>query len=167
MTYGLSDDSAARVASSVHLQDAVEVAARGRELLACFDRHGTDDNPRTTTVLDALLTALDGAGFVMIDFDGPLFDRGPVQLLFAPGLAALVARAANLMTLRMFTHTLARGHRGTHAGSGYPYFDRAYRSGGLRALIERLEQFCAMARCRQQPHLQDDSELDLIRLEPF
>lgn len=167
MTYGSSDESAATVESLVHLQDALQVAEQGRELLACFDRYGTADHASTTTAFDAFLAGLYGADFVMTDFDGPLFDRGPMHLIFTPGLAALVARAANLMTLRMFTHTLARGHRGTYGGSGYPYFDRAYRSGGLRALIERLEEFCAAARRSQQAHLQDDSELELIRPVPF
>ena len=95
----------------------------------------------------------------MTDFDGPLFDRGPMHLIFAPGIASLVSRASNLPTLRMFTHTLARGHRATYGGSGYPYFDEW---GGLRALIERLEEYCAAARKRQQTVLQDDSELDLV-----
>jgi hypothetical protein len=63
----------------------------------------------------------------------------------------------------MFTHTLARGHRGTYFGSGYPYFDRAYRSGGLRALMERLDELCATARRHQWTWLHDDPELDLIR----
>ena len=167
MTYGSDDESAARVASPVHLQDATEAAERGRELVACFDRHGTEEHPRTTKSLSAFIAALYGVGFVMTDFDGPLFDRGPMHFIFAPGLAPLVARSANLTTLRMFTHTLSRGHRATYGGGGYPYFDRAYKSGGLRALIERLEEFCAAARQRQQMVLQDDSELDLVRPVPF
>ena len=59
------------------------------------------------------------------------------------------------------------GHRGTYGGSGYPYFNRSYRSGGLRALIERLEDFCAAATTRQQTYLQDDSDLELIRPVSF
>lgn len=165
MTYG--EDSMARTDSVVHLKDAVEVATRGRQLLRCFDRYGTDDHAPTTKAFESFLAALYGAGFVMTDFDGPLFDRGPMQLIFAPGLAPLVGRAANLTTLRMFTHTLSRGHRGTYGGSGYPYFNRSYRSGGLRALIERLEDFCAAATTRQQTYLQDDSDLELIRPVSF
>src|SRR4051794_27877113 len=104
MTYGSSKESAATVDSPVHIEDATQVVECGRQLLACFDRHGTGEHQSTSRALDAFLAALYGAGFVMTDFDGPLFDRGPMHLIFAPGIASLVSRASNLATLRMFTH---------------------------------------------------------------
>ena len=63
----------------------------------------------------------------------------------------------------MFMHTLARGHRATDAGFGYSYFDRAYRSGGLRSLVERLECYCTLALAHQWEKLQEDLELELIK----
>ncbi len=140
MAWTYSETVPAAVESPVPVNDAVQVVELGRKVLARFDRDGLEGGGKAEKDFSAFVKSLYGAGFVMTDFDGPLFDRGPMQLLFAPGLASVVAQAANVMTLRMFMHTLARGHRATYAGSGYPYFDRAYRSGGLRALIDRLDQ---------------------------
>jgi hypothetical protein len=155
MRFSYSDESAATVASAVRLSDAQQVVARGRDLLACFDRHGIDPHPATSQAFPPFLAALYGAGFVMTDFDGPLFDRGPMSLLYTPGLAAPVAHAANLLTLRMFTHTLVRANR-TDSSGGYPCFDEAYQSGGLRALIERLGELCAETEARHRTHMQDE-----------
>lgn len=155
MKFTYSDESPAKAASAVRLSDALQVVARGRELLAGFDRHGVEYHPDTAPSFTRFLAALYGAGFVMTDFDGPLFDRGPMALLYTPDLAAAVARAANLLTIRMFTHTLARSHRSDDSG-GYPCFDTAYQSGGLRALIDRLEELCAAAEKQQQTHMQGD-----------
>lgn len=155
MNFSYSDESPATVTSAVRLSDALQVVARGRELLSCFDRHGVDPHPATTQAFRPFLAALYGAGFVMTDFNGPLFDRGPMSLLYTPDLAAPVARAANLLTLRMFTHTLVRANRSDSSG-GYPCFDEAYGSGGLRALIERLAELCAEAESQHKTHLRDD-----------
>jgi hypothetical protein len=155
MKFAYTNESPATVASSIKLSDANLVVLRGHDFLTCLDRRGVDPNPDTTRAFGLFLEALYGAGFVMSDFDGPLFDRGPMEFIYEPGLAAAVGRAANLLTIRMFTHTLARAHR-ADCGDGYPCFDRAYQSGGLRALIERLEQLCASAQERHLPRLPVD-----------
>jgi hypothetical protein len=155
MTFTYTDDCPATVASAIRLSEALEVVRRGRAFLACLDRHGIEAHPDTTRAFGRFLEGLYGAGFVMSDFDGLLFDRGPMLLIYEPGLADALGRAANLTTIRMFTHTLARAHR-SDCGDGYPCFDRAYRSGGLRALIERLEQHCGTAQEMHLPQLPAD-----------
>lgn len=96
------------------LQDAREVDRRGRLLVGIFDRHGHGDNAETDRAPTEFLESFYGAGFVMTDFDGPLFDRGPMLLLATPALSVQVVGASNITTLRMVAHTWARGHRGTY-----------------------------------------------------
>ena len=163
MAYKYTDSSPATLESAIDLNDAIRMVSRGRTLLACFDRYGTGDHARTTKALHGFLEALYGAGFVMSGFDGPQFDIGPMYLMFTPGVAPLVVMVSNLLTIRMFAHTLARGHRAADGGDGYPYFDRAYRTGGLRALIERCDQFCESARRQGCNYLREGSDAELIR----
>lgn len=166
MTYAYRDDKPATFDSPIHVADALRVVELGQRVLKCFDQYGVKTHSSTSKAFDAFVKALCGSGFVVADFDGPLFDRGPMHFLFAPALSALVIANSNLTTIRMFVHTLCRGHRGTDGGEGYPYFDRAYRSGGLRALIERLANDCQVARERGSSVLIDSTTL-LIREVPF
>lgn len=76
----------------------------------------------------------------MTDFDGPFFSKGPYQWVFDRGLAPQLFRKANLETLRMYLHTLQRHMKWGYAGAGVPGFDEAYRSGGLKAIVDRLDE---------------------------
>jgi len=130
--------------SRITLQDAREVVRRGRCLVGCFDRRGYEGHAKTDRALAEFLDGLYGAGFVMTDFDGPLFDRGPMELLRTPALAVQVVGASNVTTLRMVAHTWARGHHATYEFAGYPYFDQAHRTGALGAWVGRLDELCAI-----------------------
>ena len=157
-------DACPTIDCPVPYNEAIRVVHSARQLLARFDRHGTAEHDVTERIFGRFLRTLYVANIVMGDFDGPLFDRGPLPLIFTAGVANVFARAANLLTVRMCLHTLARGHRAVYCG-GYPYFDTAYYSGGLRALVDRLEEFCVLARRRQWLDLRDDPDLQTIR--PF
>lgn len=151
---------AADTSSRIHLEDARNALKRGQRLLKCFDRHGVADHPSTSSAMEKFGASLGHSGFVMRDFDGPLFDRGPMHWLFVRDQAPKIIRASNLLTLRMFFHTLARGHRATWSGSGYPYFDRAYESGGLAALLDRLACLVAFSEEAASAYLIDDSSAE-------
>lgn len=161
--FAYRDSSLATFESPVLLADALRVVQSGRRLLKCYDRDGAHEESPPNKAFGAFHRALYGAGMVMSDFNGPHFSHGPIFFFFMQGLGGLLARSSNLSTLRMFLHTLARGYHVNAGGIRLPYFDHAYRSGSLQAIIDRLEQFCDLARARQWQHLQDDLELDLIR----
>lgn len=98
-----NDKEPTTIGSSITLQDALAVVNYGKQLLVCFDEFGVDtgtDCPAPTNeVFSSFHNALYGAGFVTGDFDGPIFDRGPMHLLFIPGVATLVTQSANLATV--------------------------------------------------------------------
>ena len=135
----------AKTDSEVFLDDAHEVVDTGREFLRRLDEYGTEPTDETSRVFSGFVEAIYGAGMVMSDFNGPLFDSGPGRLIFDREVAAAIVRRANLLTVRMFLHTLARGHRATEFGN-YSYFDEAYESGGLKCLLDRLDEFCRVAK---------------------
>lgn len=151
--------------SLICIGDARLVVRHGRQLCDCFDacdmESGTDCPEPTNEVFSAFHDSLYGAGFVMGDFDGPQFDRGPMRLLFIRSLAPQMVQASNLFTIRMFTHTLARSFRAGYYGAGYSPFDNAHQSGGLRAIIERIERYCDFAASQGWLYLQDNPKLDL------
>ena len=151
--FSFDNDRLAYTDSRVRLQEAGEVVTRGRQLVKCFGQHGIGDHPETDKALEGFIEAIYGAGFVMSDFDGPLFARGPMNLILDPALAVQVVQASNTLTLRMISHTLARGHRGTYEFSGYPYFDQAFESGALGAWVARLDQLCSEASGAGLEHL--------------
>lgn len=132
-------DGQAVVDSQVYADDVQELVAAGRRLIALWTRSGTErlyPDPEFDEFHDWLYHA----GFVMSDFDGPQFAGGPLNLLYEARLAPLLAQKANLLTIRMFFHTMARAFRHSDCGSGYAHFEDAFRSGGLEGLLDRLEQ---------------------------
>jgi hypothetical protein len=131
--------------SSIFLDDARKLITTFSKVLANFDRRGTDAQGDDAQDFERFYELLYGSGMVMSDFNGPLFDLSIGQLIFNPVVAPVLVRQANLLTIRMFLHTLARGYRATEFGGGYPYFDRAYRSGGLREIFNRLERYYEVA----------------------
>jgi hypothetical protein len=146
--YQYGDGGTVTTESSVSVADSQRTVSLGRELIASFEAHGVEDHPRTDKAFSAFHEALYGAGLVMTDFDGLTFSNGPHQLIEDATAAPVVAQAANLLTVRMFFHTLARGYHWTDNGSGYSYFDAAFKSGGLLGLINRLEELCECAEKR-------------------
>lgn len=150
--------------SLISLSDARLVVRHGRALCDCFDdcdmETGGDCPEPTNEVFEAFHMSLYEAGFVMGDFNGPQFSNGPLNLLFVRELAPQMIRHANLFTLRMFLHTLARSFRFGYYGSGYSPFDDAYKSGGLRAIVERIERYCDFAATKGWQDLQDDPAID-------
>jgi len=139
------DSKLATTTSEIHLEDGRKLLQAFQKVLENFDRRGMDVQGDSDLDFDKFYKLLYGSGMVMSDFDGPLFDRSIGRLIVNPIIAPAMMRQANLLTIRMVLHTLARGYRATECGGGYPYFDEAYRSGGLREIFNRLEMFCAAA----------------------
>jgi hypothetical protein len=135
-------DESARTDSEILVVEAELVVKTGRAFLRSLDRHGIRTNDETWQAFSPFLDALYGAGMVMSDFDGMLFYQGPGRLIFDRQVAADVASHSNLLAVRMFLHALARGHKAAEMSEGFPCFDKAYESGGLSALIDRLDDLC-------------------------
>ena len=150
-----SSEHCVTTSSRLFRKDAEEVVELGRAFLACLGKDGAELDPAAMERFEAFIKALYSAGFVMTDFNGPLFARGPLLYLFDRDLGPRVAASANLITIRMFLHSLVRGHRATDCGIGFPYFDEAWASGGLAALIERLSRLCERAREADMMELDD------------
>lgn len=149
--------------SKVSVTDTRVVVRNGRELCHCFDNcDATSDEHSpdlTWEAFDTFHNSLYGAGFVMGDFDGPSFGNCQMRWLFKRELASQIVHYSDLFTMRMFLHTMARGFRFTFYGSGHPYFDDAYASGGLLAIIDRLEMYCDVAASKGWEYLKDADEL--------
>lgn len=149
--------------SEISVISAKQVFEYCSTLLQRFSENGTEENSSTTQIFSKFLEALYGAGFVISDFNGPQFDTGPMKYIFMPGLAPLIAACSNLVTIKMYYHTLARGFRGTYYNSGYPYFNRAYRSGGLCGLNERLNKYIEYAEKSGSLYLIESNGINLIK----
>jgi len=65
---------------------------------------------------------------------------GPYALFIDQPTAAAILPRANLLTLRMVLHTLARAFRHSDIGSTYGPFEDAFRSGALDLIVARLEE---------------------------
>ena len=143
----------------MYLSDARQLLIAAQKVFSNFEQFGTYRESNGDEDFTRFIRLLYQSGMVMCDFDGLLFDRGPGQLLFDSKVATVIINRVNLLTLRMFVHTLCRGHRATWAGYGYPYFDKAYKSGGLKAIFDRLEWFCEVAENNKSKTLHSDSEL--------
>ncbi|MBF0335651.1 MAG: hypothetical protein HQL40_18760, partial [Alphaproteobacteria bacterium] len=74
----------------------------------------------------------------MTDFDGPNFFAGPYRWIEDPELAPRLMRSANLLTIRMYLHTMERAYRWSDPWEGFGAYETAFRSGGLAALLDRL-----------------------------
>jgi ADP-ribosylglycohydrolase/fructose-1,6-bisphosphatase/inositol monophosphatase family enzyme len=123
--------------------DLRALIAAGRALLARWHACGDGPLPNQeddTPEFDAVHDWLYGAGMVMTDFDGPAFSAGPWALFLDQPTAAAVIPRANLLTLRMVLHTLARAFRHSGIGSTYGPFEDAFRSGALDLIMTRLEE---------------------------
>lgn len=118
-------DEPATVDSPVFAQDVRELVAAGRRLLARWTRTGTH-RPYPDPEFDEFHEWLYHAGMVMTDFDGPQFAGGPFDLIMVRDLAPLLAAHANLSTLRMYFHTMARSFRHGDCGIGYGPFEEAF-----------------------------------------
>ncbi len=158
-----SETEKATINSEISLIDARQVFEYGKSLIQKFTINGTDERPSTTACFSKFLNALYGAGFVIENFDGPQFDSGPMKYIFTPGLAPLVSACSNLITIKMYYHTLARGFRSTYYDSGYPYFNRAYKSGGLTGLNARVGRYIKYAELANSLSLIESNDIDLIR----
>ena len=150
-----SSEYAVTTSSRIFRKDAERVVELGRGFLARLGRDGAELDPDVSELFGAFVQSLYHAGFVMTDFNGPLFSRGPLRYLLDRDLGPRVAAAANLLTIRMFLHTLVRGHQAADCGIGFPWFDEAWASGGLEALIERLASLCEGARAADRMELDD------------
>lgn len=142
--------------SRIFRKDAERVVDYGRAFLACLGKDWAELNLEVEERFGEFRAALYSAGFVMTDFNGPLFSRGPLQYILDPDIARQVAERSNLLTIRMHLHTLVRAHAASDQGIGFPWFDEAFSSGGLPALIERLDSLCHRAKA------EDRMELDVL-----
>jgi hypothetical protein len=97
---------------------------------------------------------------VMTDFDGCLFYKGPGRLIENALVAEVMMSRANLLTIRMFLHTMARGYRACEPGYGFPCFAEAYKSGGLKALLDRLDWLCEVAETNESETLYTGCEIE-------
>jgi ADP-ribosylglycohydrolase/fructose-1,6-bisphosphatase/inositol monophosphatase family enzyme len=128
--------------------DLRALIAAGRALLARW--HGCGDGPlpsreEDTPEFDAVHDWIYGAGMVMTDVDGPAFAAGPWALFLDQPTAAAILPRANLLSLRMMLHTLARAFRHGDIGQGYGPFEDAFHSGALDLIMTRLEQVAGEA----------------------
>lgn len=150
-----SAEYAVTTSSRIFRKDAEKVVELGRAFLSCLGKDGAQTDSEPAERFEAFVQSLYHAGFVMTDFNGPLFSRGPLQYLLDRDLAVKVAQKSNLLTIRMYLHTLVRANRAADCGLGFPWFDEAWASGGLSALVERLASLCERARAEDRMELDD------------
>ncbi len=134
-------DRAATWGEEPTADDLRALIAAGRALLVRWHACGEGPLPeRPDPMFSAFQDLLYGAGMVMTDFDGPAFCTGPYGLFMEQPTAAAILPRANLLTLRMVLHTLARAFRHSDIGSTYGPFEDAFRSGALDLIMTQLEQ---------------------------
>jgi len=151
-----NDLKLAETTSPVHTRDVRRLLTAFQKVLENYDRLETAGEGDNNADFQGFYELLYGSGMVMKGFDGPLFDSSIGRLVVNPTVAPVMMKQANLLTLRMVLHTLARGYRATECGGGYPYFDEAYRSGGLKEIYNRLDLFCADAEDRSSKTLGEE-----------
>jgi len=155
--FSLESSYVANLGCLISVADAKVVVEYGYDLVDLFRQSGTSYDEKKAPVFGKFHQALYGAGFVPGDFDGSTFDRGPMKLFLDPELAAILITKANLVTLQMVTHTLARSHRwGTMDGRDFNTFDEAFKSGLLEGLLERLDAFLGTAESNRLTEFSDD-----------
>jgi len=125
--------------------DVSELIRRARHFETVFVSMTKDNEDIVYAAFFDLVEALYGTGMVMKDFNGPTFDQGPFWLIRHKSFARLLRKNATLLTIRMYLHTMARGHRATGSMGGFPYVKDVVADGCFKAMIDRLEVLNAKA----------------------